>query len=63
MKSVIHGQVDRRVAAELRHLGHVRDCFLETEQWDRALETIDLYNRVYARWYYDTERTNPETHN
>ena len=56
LKPEIHGPVDRRVAAELRHLGHVRDCFLETDQWDKAIEMIDIYNTVFCRWYYNRQQ-------
>jgi len=53
----VKGKVPARIAAELRYLGRERDEYLIAENFESALKVMDLYDRVYCRWYFENEET------
>ena len=57
------GQLPQRVAAELRYLSLIRDQRIRMHDWEAAREAMDLYNKVFCRWYDDSKRTDIETPN
>jgi hypothetical protein len=46
------GKVPSRIAAELRYLGRERDFHFECGDADKALLAMELYDRVFCRWYF-----------
>lgn len=46
------GKVPSRIAAELRYLGRERDYHFEFGDGDKAIRSMELYDRVFCRWYF-----------
>lgn len=51
MRINLPGKVDGRTASELRYLSILQEMFWTEGKADEALKVMDLYNRVYNRWF------------
>jgi len=48
----VTGKMPPRISAELRYLGRERDFHFECGDGDKAIRAMELYDRVFCRWYF-----------